>query len=178
MTTPEKALNLLEREPGAKVETIVENIFKNRKTPSEKYRKKASQTFDRTKVFKIDSAGKHNIYDETQEYLRGTEIYSVLEDYNCTTDEAMQRMYANLPEIQAELNMTAGNSYSDQLRRINEAKEMFNNLPLKVRQKFNNNIEDFMMNGHTYINDLIQEQIKETEKTEMSFNNNEENLNA
>lgn len=156
--TRETAQKLLERTEGGIVETVVSSLYKGKKTPSEKFRKKVVQNYEPEKITMVKAGQTINIYDKTQEFLRETEFYSVLEDYNCTKDEALQRMNNNLQEIKADLDLTSMGTYSDHLRAVNQAKEMFDNLPLKVRQKFDNNVEVFLKEGGKYIDGLIEEQ--------------------
>lgn len=112
-----------------------------------------------------------NCYDKIQEYKDDSEFYTVLEKYHCTPDEAMERLKSNAKEIIGEMNF--GKSYAEHLIELNKAKEMFDQLPVKIKQKFNNSIKEFAENGHEFLKNLINEQNKTQETTTPGEVNNE-----
>ncbi len=78
-----------------------------------------------------------------------------------------------LPKLSEKWNF--GKSYAEHLTELNKAKEMFDQLPVKIKQKFNNSIKDFAENGHAYLQNLINEQ-NNTQKLTFVRKQEEENL--
>lgn len=143
-------------------------VYVNKKrTPSEKFRKKITHTYNRAKVFITKAGMKYNVYDRIQQFAHDTNFYRVLEDYNCTPDEAMERMKTRMTEIKGVMDF--GKSYAEHLMNVEKAKKEFDMLPVKVKEHFKNNVKEFIENGEEYINNLIgeatkvQTEIKETE---------------
>lgn len=147
-------------------------LYNNKaRTPSQKFRKKITQNFDPDKITVTQAGVTFNCYDKIQEYKDDSEFYTVLEKYHCTPDEAMERLKSNATEIIGEMNF--GKSYAEHLIELNKAKEMFDQLPVKIKQKFNNSIKEFAENGHEFIKNLINEQNKKQETTTPGEVNNE-----
>lgn len=147
-------------------------LYNNKaRTPSQKFRKKITQNFDPDKITVTQAGVTFNCYDKIQEYKDDSEFYTVLEKYHCTPDEAMERLKSNATEIIGEMNF--GKSYAEHLIELNKAKEMFDQLPVKIKQKFNNSIKEFAENGHKFLENLINEQNKTQETTTPGEVNNE-----
>lgn len=125
------------------------------KTNSEKYRRKTTQTFDPEKIMVTQKGVTFNVYDRIQEFEPSTNFYKVLETYNCTKDEAVERMKGRFTELKEVVDM--GKSYAEHLMEINKAKAEFEALPVNVKQKFGNNIINFIENGEAWINSQITE---------------------
>jgi hypothetical protein len=134
--------------------TRVSFICKKR-TPSEKFRKKITHSFDRKKVMVTKQGQTYNVYDKIQSYAHDSNFYKVLEDYNCTPDEAMERMKSNMQPIKGIFEF--GKTYAEHLMQVNEAKEQFDRLPVTIKQKFGNSVKEFIEHGHEYIANLDKE---------------------
>lgn len=119
-------------------------------------RTKVVQNFDKEKIMVKNAAGEFNQYDRIQEGLGDTEIYTVLSRYNCTVDEAKERMKSNLKEIHGIFDMDT--KFVDVVQANLKAEEQFNLLPLDVRDKFGNSVERFLKEGKSYIEEEIKKQ--------------------
>lgn len=120
----------------------------------QKWRERKNQDFNKSKI-SITKAGKtYNVYDNIQESREDTEIYPTLEKYGCIEGHMLE----DPNKIYADFQM-----FGD-LRTMKEqqmkADEMFYNLPLEVRQKFNNDKNIFMKDGEKW----IKEEIAKAEK--------------
>jgi hypothetical protein len=132
---------------------------------SRKLRVKVVQNFDKEKIMVKKACGEFNVYDMIQEGLPDTEIYTVLEKYNCTVDEAKERMKGNLQKLQGVFDMNK--SFVDTMQEKINAENAFNDLPLDVRDKFGNSLERFLKEGRKYVEEEIkkdQEAAKEQEQ--------------
>jgi len=130
--------------------------YENKKlTPSQKHRKKITQTFDRTKIMVKKAGVIYNVYDKIQKFAHDTNFYKVLEDYNCTPDEAMERMKTNMNEVKGLMEF--GKTYAQHLMEVQQAKDQFDLLPVHIKQKFNNSVKEFIEHGHEYINNLYNQ---------------------
>lgn len=126
-----------------------------KKTPSEKFRKKITHTFDRKKVMVTKAGQTYNVYDKIQKYAHDTNFYKVLEDYNCTPDEAMERMKTNMNEVKGLMEF--GKTYAQHLMEVQQAKDQFDLLPVHIKQKFNNSVKEFIEHGHEYVDNLYKQ---------------------
>ena len=113
-----------------------------------KWRKRKSQSFDKTQIFLTKAGKKFNVYDKIQEAREDTEIIPTLKKYGCIDPMELNHhaVYGDFREF-------------NDLRTLKEqqikANNMFYNLPLETRQKFNNDINQFMKDGEKYIKKLI-----------------------
>lgn len=131
--------------------------MENRRT-----RKRMSQTFDKEKIILKKAGETINVYDFIQSNREDTELKATLEKYGC------------IPTTNIDLNKTAGdftqlNDMRTMIEQQKKAIEMWNALPVKVRQSFNNNINDFVENGEKW----IQNKIKEEQQEQQQINTNE-----
>lgn len=131
-----------------------------------KWRKRKSQSFDKANIT-LKKAGKEiNVYDAIQANREDTEIYPTLEKYGC-----IDRMMLNSEGVYADFTIFKG------LREIKEQQEMANNmfynLPLEIRQVFNNDKNIFMRDGEKWLKNKINEEkvAKEKELAEIYGNN-------
>lgn len=146
-----------ERKNGLENKIVTENDGVKRvihskkfeKTNSQKYRRKTTQTFDPAKIMVTQKGVTYNVYDRIQEFEPSTNFYKVLETYNCTKDEAVERMKGRFTELKEVVDM--GKSYAEHLMEINKAKAEFDALPVSVKQKFDNNIINFIENGEAWL---------------------------
>lgn len=115
------------------------------------WRERKAQEFDKDKIT-VTMAGKtYNQYDKIQEAREDTEILETLKKYGCIEGHIIEdpnKMYADFTGL-------------TDLRGIKDAQlkaeELFYNLPLEDRQYFNNNINEFTLNGKEYLEKKIQE---------------------
>lgn len=111
-------------------------------------RTRMAQSFDKNSIT-LKKAGKtYNVYDKIQENREDTEIYPTLEKYGC-----IDRMMLNTQGVYADFQEFKG------LREMKDqqikADEMFYNLPLDVRIKFQNDKNLFMRDGEKWIKEVI-----------------------
>lgn len=115
----------------------------------EKRKQTKGQSFDKEKIFIVMKGQKINMYDKIQEGREDTEIYPTLEKYGC-----IDVMKANFQTISEELTEVKG--LRDMFHKQQKAREMWERLPLDVRQKFNNNHYEFVEKGETWLKSEIK----------------------
>lgn len=121
-------------------------------------RHRCQQSFDKDKIF-IKRGGKMlNLYQMIQEGREDTEIEPTLKKYGCLEGHIAvdnNKILADFTEI-------------DDFRGINDkaikAKEMFYDLPLDIRQQFNNNLNTFTKEGKAWVQKRIKEELKAKEQ--------------
>lgn len=123
------------------------------------WRRRNAQSFDKSKIT-LKKAGKEfNVYDKIQENREDTEIYPTLEKYGC-----IDKMMLNKEGVYGDFTQYKG------LRELKEqqemAKNMFYNLPLETRQKFNNDMNVFIKDGEKYMKNLIDEEKQKKQNIE------------
>lgn len=118
------------------------------------WRERKQQHFDKDKIT-LKKAGKEfNVYQYIQENREDTEVIPTLEKYGC-----IDRMILNKEEMYQDFtNFKDLRTLNDQIRK---ADEMFNNLPIEIKQKFGNNKSMFMAEGEKWLAEEIK---KEQEK--------------
>lgn len=128
-------------------------------------RKRMSQTFDKEKIVLKKAGETINVYDYIQSNREDTELKPTLEKYGC------------IPTQNIDLNKTAGdftqlNDMRTMLEQQKKAVEMWNGLPIDVRQSFNNNINDFVENGEKWVQNKIKEVQKQEELKKQQYEMN------
>lgn len=125
-----------------------------------KRRKRAAQSFDKENITLTKAGKTFNVYDKIQESREDTEIYPTLEKYGC-----IDRMMLDHQGIYDDFT-----KYGE-LRDIKEqqklANQMFYDLPLEVRQKFNNDISVFMKDGQKFVKKMVDEDIARAKAAEL-----------
>lgn len=125
-----------------------------------KRRKRAAQSFDKENITLTKAGKTFNVYDKIQEGREDTEIYPTLEKYGC-----IDRMMLDHQGIYDDFT-----KYGE-LRDIKEqqklANQMFYDLPLEVRQKFNNDISVFMKDGQKFVKKMVDEDIARAKTIEL-----------
>lgn len=123
-------------------------------------RTRKAQVYDKDNIFVEIKGEKINVYDMIQEAREDTEITEVLKRYGCIERLGIdpKKTYNSLIEI-------------NDLRDIYEAKaradKLWEQLPIEVRQEFNNNANEFMKNGEKWLKDKIaKETPAQTQTTE------------
>jgi hypothetical protein len=111
-------------------------------------RTRMAQNFDKNKITLTKAGKTYNVYDKIQENREDTEIYPTLEKYGC-----IDRMMLNTQGVYADFQEFKG------LREMKDqqikADQMFYNLPLEVRTKFQNDKNLFMRDGEKWIKEMI-----------------------
>lgn len=119
-----------------------------------KWRERKAQEFDKEKITLKKAGKEYNVYDAIQEAREDTEIYPTLEKYGC-----LDKLMLDKEMTLADFKDYSG--YAD-LRDLKnqqiKAQEMFYNLPLETRQHFNNDINQFVKDGKSYVENLIKEE--------------------
>lgn len=130
------------------------------------WREKKQQAFDPNNIF-IEQAGKKkNVFQMIQEAREDTELMPTLLKYG-----SIDRMILDEKEMFGEFQIM--HELRDIYDQQKQAEKMFYNLPIEVRQEFNNNIQDFVNNGEKYLQKIINEKEQkpvETENTEVKTN--------
>lgn len=121
----------------------------------EKTRERKQQDFDRKSIHWIKNGEKVNVYDFIQEGREDTEIYPTLEKYG-----SIKRMELDTPAVYQKFEKI--NDLRDHLEQQKEAVNMWNALPLDIRQQFNNDRYEFMNNGMQWLEKRMKT-IKEKE---------------
>lgn len=107
------------------------------------------QEFDREKIFIEKGGQKYNVYDAIQAANVDTEIYEVMKKYNCMEDEAQKFMEKNggMKGIYADLSILMNNAQTlgDIMAIQRDAEQKFNNLPVEIREKYGQNLEQFLL---------------------------------
>lgn len=118
-----------------------------------KHRERKQQSFDKNNITLVKAGKEFNVYDWIQEGREDTEIYPTLEKYGC-----IDRMMLDHQGIYDDFT-----KYGE-LRSLKEqqmmANDMFYNLPLEVRQKFNNDINVFIKDGEKFVKELVDKDIE------------------
>lgn len=133
------------------------------------WRERNAQAFDKDNIVLTKAGKTYNVYDHIQENREDTEIYPTLEKYGCIDRMMLDhkgvyddfRKYGELREIK-EQQMMANN--------------MFYNLPLETRQKFNNDINVFMKDGEKYVKNLVDEDIRKAEEAKKLYETNKPDI--
>lgn len=133
------------------------------------WRQRMSQDFDREKIT-IKKAGiEYNVYDKIQEAREDTEIYPTLEKYGC-----LDRLQLDAEKMYGDF--TAFKDLRTMKDQQIKAEEMFYQLPLEVRQHFNNDMSLFMKDGEKWLKNKIEsEKPKEETPKQETLNFGENN---
>lgn len=128
------------------------------------WRERKQQHFDKDKIMLKKAGQEFNVYDSIQEAREDTELEVTLYKYGC------------LDRIQMNYNKTFDDftKFKDlrgSLEQMHAAKEMFYNLPIDVRQKFNNDINQFTKNGEKWLKSEMNKEAKNA-NTKVDINNN------
>lgn len=132
----------------------------------EKTRERKAQSYNPKEIFWIKNGEKINVYDFIQSGREDTEIYPTLEKYG-----SIKRMELDTPAVYAQFESIQ--NLRDCLEQQKQADQMWNALPLEIRQTFNHNKYDFMNNGMQWLQKRLEaEQPKNEIKTDESEVNN------
>lgn len=122
--------------------------------------------FDRKKIFIIRNGKKINQYDEIQANNIDTDIYKVIEKYHGEESQAIEAMKKNFPLMYGEFqNM----DLKDLQLRHQKTLEMWNDLPVSVREQFHNNMNEFAKDGQEWLEGqlkLLEEERQKQQATQ------------
>lgn len=117
-----------------------------------KWRNRKQTGYDRKKIT-IKMAGKEfNVYDWIQEAREDTEIVPTLEKYGCIEGHIKidpEKVYGDFTQMKGLRNM---------LDQQKMAEQMFYDLPLETRLKFNNNMYEFADKGEEWLKSEIEKE--------------------
>ena len=132
------------------------------------WREKKQQNFDKEKITLTKAGETFNVYDKIQENTEDTEIYKTLEKYGCIENIPMVpgRVYAQFEEL---------NGLRDLKEQQILAENMFYNLPLETRQKFNNNMNQFVKDGEKYVKKLMETEKQMTQEPQQQITDGAKN---
>lgn len=118
------------------------------------FRERASQKFDKNKIFFEKCGKKINVYDFIQEGREDTEIYPTLEKYGCIDKMMINKedVFADYTELQKMQDLRGIKDFEI------KAKQMFYNLPLDVRKEFDNDINKFTKGADEFVAKLRQQE--------------------
>lgn len=107
-------------------------------------RNRKQQSFDREKITITKGGNTVNVYDQIQANNVDTDIYEVAKKYHMIADEAaefmkekggQQGIYMDIREIQDKIQ-----NIGDVQQVANQAQELFEQLPVEIKQKYGNNL--------------------------------------
>ena len=110
-------------------------------------RERKQQAFDREVIHIIKCGQKINVYDSIQAASEDTDIYETLEKYGSI--ESMQKY--NGEEIKQDFDDYM--SLQDLQERTNKPNNMWEKLPAGVREKFHNNIFEFLQKAPKWLDE-------------------------
>lgn len=122
-------------------------------------RERKCQSFDKNSITLTKAGKTYNVYDKIQENSEDTEIYQALERYGC-----IEKILLNKEDVYGDFTTFKG--LRDMKDQQIMAENMFYNLPLETRQKFNNDKNLFIKEGEKYIKELIDAEKAEKNKME------------
>ena len=124
--------------------------------------KRTQQKFNKDITF-IKYGKPIKIYDFIQESANETDIYKNLEKYG-SIENALAIMNRIRPQIMGDFEKL------EDLRSIEEKRiqveNIWNQLPVEMKDKFNNNISDFMDNGYKFFKEMEQAEIEKIQKAQ------------
>lgn len=106
------------------------------------------QSFDKENITTTKGGKTYNVYDAIQANNVDTDIYEVLKKYHCTEEQGIEYMnehggvkgvYQDICDLQKR-----GGTLADFLDIQSEAQSMFEQLPVEVKQKYQNSLADFL----------------------------------
>lgn len=116
------------------------------------------QEWNKEKI-EITKAGvKFNVYDAIQAAAEDTDIYEVLEKYNCLTPitRSTEAVYGDFRNA-----LTLKNICDQQI----EIQNIFDTLPIEEKALFGNDVKNYIENGEKYYIEKLKKE-KQTEITE------------
>lgn len=128
-------------------------IFKIFERPKTKCRE-----FDKEKITVTKAGQTYNVYEMIQANRDETEIYKVIEKYGTIQPMCMDvgKVYGQFKEM----------TLMDVLGQQKVVNDMWLNLPLEVRDEFNNDIHNFRKNGENWLENKQKEKMKQTQLQE------------
>lgn len=110
-------------------------------------RKRHQQTFERPTILR--NGKEQDLYRMIQENAEDTDLYKIEEKYH-----GLENARLDLNEIYADMTETL--DIRDIYEKRDRAKEMWENLPLQIREKFNHDPAEFAENGIDWLKKEIE----------------------
>lgn len=132
------------------------------------------QKYDHRKIFVVQAGKKINVYDRIQANSVDTNIYDVLEKYNCqpTLMNAEKFCKTEIPSFYGDFKKMT------ELRDLHEqqiqAQNLWDQLPHDIRKEFNHDKLEFIERGQNWLENKIKAQQKPTTPT----NENSQGVNG
>lgn len=95
----------------------------------------------------------YNLYEAIQEETDGTNIYETLEKYG-----SIKSMEIDLPNLYADISEFK--DLRNQIDQLNKAEEMWQNLPIETRRKYNHDKREFIEKGMEDIKKEYEEKLE------------------
>ena len=114
-------------------------------------RERIQQSFDLKKISFLRNGKPVNLYNYIQEQTIDTDIYKVLEKYGCldTLEKDTEMIFGEFNEC---LNLR------DIYEQDQAFKNLWNSLPIQVREVFHNDRLEFMKNGENWLKNELSKQ--------------------
>ena len=111
-------------------------------------RERVQQSFDLEKITFLRAGKPVNLYNYIQEQTEDTDIYKTLEKYGCldTLELSNEMIFGDFEKC-----LDLRDIYEQDLA----FKNLWNSLPIKVREQFHNNRLEFMKNGEEWLKSEI-----------------------
>ena len=117
-------------------------------------REKIAQNYDIEKISFLRNGKPVNLYNYIQEQTEDTDIYKTLEKYGC-----LDTLELKTEQIFGEFNKCM--DLRDVYEQDQEFKNLWNSLPIKVREEFKNDRLLFMKNGENWLKNQLEKERKE-----------------
>lgn len=97
-----------------------------------------AERYDERGVAYLEKVGEINTYEKIQSYKDECDVMSILSRYAAGDETVLANpgWYIDTSKMPA--------TYTEYLNMMNEQREKFETLPLEIRQKFNNNFNEYM----------------------------------
>lgn len=155
------------------MEIITSKIDKHKNTPFKawNFTKKAKQRYDTDNIHIVKGGKKIYLNEFIQENREDTEIYPMLEKYDGS--------YKTRTDFEALTgDFTAVKDLRGALEQEKAADEMWMNLPLELRNEFNNSKHEFLDRGEKWLKNKIAEENAKKQQEIQDNTVNKENNNG
>ena len=111
-------------------------------------RERIQQSFDLEKISFLRNGKPVNLYNYIQEQTEDTDIYKTLEKYGCldTLEKSTEMIFGEFNECM---------DLRDIYEQDQAFKNLWNSLPIQIRETFHNDRLEFMKNGENWLKDQI-----------------------
>lgn len=98
--------------------------------------------FDDAGVLVLEESGKVNVYNEIQSHAESVDLNTIIRQYESGDVSALSKMQGVFADV-TQLPTT----YAEMLNLIRFGEEAFDQLPVEIKQQFNNSFEQFFAQG-------------------------------